>query len=268
MRGAETEVGLDLAQQRRAQQLREVEPDAVDAEHLGPVTQRGVDEPLEHRRLGADIIAAAAPVGESALRVDAVVIRGVDRAEAVGRAEMVEHDVHDDGEAGLMARAHEVAELLHRDDARGGGVGVRDAESAHGHVAPMIFVGRIMLELGARQQFDCVDAEHAQVVALRSHIASEVAITARRRRAVGEAEQVPQMAFEDHEILDRRRDEAVIEGPEGVGADHESGGLPGTDDGAGPRVDDVRAPETLAGCVVLGRGDLQPVMGAAEILRP
>ena len=267
MRGAETKIGLDLAQQRRAQQFGEVEPDAVDAEHFGPMTQRGVHESLEHRRLGADIVTAAAPVGESALRVDAVVIGRIDRTEAVGRAEMVQHDVHDDGEAGLMTRADEIAELLHRDDARSAGVGVRDAEGADGHVAPMIFVGRIMLELGARQQFDCVDAERAQVVALRSHIAGEVAITAGRRCAVGETEQVAQMAFEDHEILDRRRDEAVIERQQCFGTDHEARGLPRADHRAGPRVDDVRASETFAG-VVLRRGDLQPVMGAAEILRP
>ena len=166
MRGAETEVGLDLAQQRRAQQFGEVEPDAVDAEHLGPVTKRGVHEPLEHRRLGADIVTAAAPVGEFALRIDAIVIRRVDRAETVGRTEMVQDDVHDDGEAGLMTRADEIAELLHRDDARSARVGVRDAEGAHGHVAPVIFVSRGMLELRARQQLEGVDAESAQVVAL------------------------------------------------------------------------------------------------------
>ena len=58
------------------------------------------------------------------------------------------------------------------------------------------------------------------------------------------------MAFKDHEILDRRRNKTVIEGQQCFGTDHEAGGLPRADHRAGPRVDDVRAPETFAGVVL------------------
>ena len=266
VRRAHAEVGLDLAQQRRAEQFGEVEPHPVHAEGLGPVTQRGVHEALEHRGLGAHVVAAAAPIGEFALRIDAIIIRRVDRAEPVGRTEMIQHHVHDDGEAGLMAGADEVAELLDRDDARGRRILVRDAEGADGHVAPMIFLLVLVLELRARQQLERVHAERAQVVPLRPHVAGELTVTARGGRAFGQAEQVAQMAFEDHEVLGRRRHEAVVERSQCFRADDEAGGLTRADDGAGPGIDQLRLAETLPGPVVAGR-DREPIVGAGEVFR-
>ena len=188
LRGAYAEVGFNLAQQRSSQQLRKVQAHAVDAERLSPMPQRRMHEPLEHRRFGAHIITAAAPVRQFSLRVDAVIIRGVDGAESVGGTEMIEHHVHDDGEASLMAGAHEVAELLHRDDARRGSVLIGDSERADGHVAPMIFFLVRMLELRARQELECIHPQRTQVVALRADITGEVAIAAGGRCALGEAE--------------------------------------------------------------------------------
>ena len=166
LRRAHAEVGFDLAQQRRAEQFREVETHAVDTERLSPMPQRRVHEALEHRRFGAHIVTAAAPIRQFALRVDAVIIRGVDSGESVGGTEMIEHHVHDDGEAGLMAGAHEVAELLHCDHARRGSVLIGHAERADGHVAPMIFFLVRMLELRTRQELECVHPQRPQVIAL------------------------------------------------------------------------------------------------------
>ena len=64
---------------------------------------------------------------------------------------MIEHHVHDHGQAGLMARADEVAKFLNGDDARRRSILISDAESADGHVAPMILFLVRMLELRAGQ---------------------------------------------------------------------------------------------------------------------
>ena len=124
---------------------------------------------------------------------------------------MIEHHVHDDGEAGLMAGAHEVAELLHRDHARRGSVLIGHAERADGHVAPMIFFLVRMLELRARQELECVHPQRPQVIALRADITGEVAVAAGGRCALGEAEQIAQMPFENNKVFDGRRHEAVGE---------------------------------------------------------
>ena len=68
--------------------------------------QRSEDEPAEHRSLGPDVIAATAPVREFILRIDAVIIARVNGLQRVRCTEMIQHEIHDDREASLMAGPH------------------------------------------------------------------------------------------------------------------------------------------------------------------
>src|ERR1017187_3557049 len=55
---------LDLPEHVDPQDLREVEPEPVDPVGLDQVDAAVDDEPFRHRRARADVVAAAAPVGQ------------------------------------------------------------------------------------------------------------------------------------------------------------------------------------------------------------
>ena len=258
------EVRLDLAQQGRAEQFGEVEADAVDAEHLGPMRQRLEHQPLEQRGLGAHVVAAAAPVGQAALWVGAEIVVAVDRHQPVGRAEMVEDHVEDDRQAGLMAGPHQVAEFRQRDGARRGGVAVGHAEGRDRHVAPVVFLGGLVLILRAGQELERVDAQAPQVMALPADPGGQFAVTAAHRIRGGQPQQVAQVALDDHQVLDRRRPEAIGRRRQVRGAEHDARGREVLRLRARPRIHDRSLGEpALAG--VVGAADRQGVIGPGQV---
>jgi hypothetical protein len=151
-RGAGANLGLDLAEDGGTEELSEVETDTVGAEHGQPM-QHGVGyQSAAERRLGAEVIAAAAEVAELARGIAPEPVVGVERVEQVGRAEVIEDEVNDDGHSGAMTRSNEVAEGLRRTVTREG-VGGRWGEGRNGHVTPVVFcrIGS-SLEFRAREE--------------------------------------------------------------------------------------------------------------------
>jgi hypothetical protein len=75
---------LDLAQHVHAQQLREVEAEAVHAVRLDQMPAAVDDEALRHGRPGPHVVAAAAPIGELSGGSDLEVIKLVDEHQGGG----------------------------------------------------------------------------------------------------------------------------------------------------------------------------------------
>lgn len=115
VRRARAEVGLDFAQQRRAQQFGEVQADAIDPEHFGPVRQRFPDETLEQGSLRPDIVPTPAPVREPSLRVGPEIVFPIQRHQAVGGTEMIQHHIKNHRETRLMAGTHDILKFRQGD---------------------------------------------------------------------------------------------------------------------------------------------------------
>ena len=103
---------LDLAQDFHREQLRQVKSKAVDVVGFHEVNQAVDNEPLRHRRLRPQRVAAAAPVGERAAVLDLKETALVDEQQKRRFAHMVVDHIQNHCEAAAMAFVHQFGKLL------------------------------------------------------------------------------------------------------------------------------------------------------------
>ena len=203
-----------------------VEAQAVEVELVEP--HQGVVVEVGTHLLAAVVGARLSPRGCGALvvvEVDptlALLAPAVELPEReVARAEVVEHDVDDDGDAVLVGLADDGLEQV------GPAVGALDGEGARRVVAPRVVPG----ELGDGHQLDRGDAEVPEVAELAGE-PREVAGSV----TGGEG---PDVGLVDDELVVRGAGEAVVLPVEGVAVvDDRVAGR--ARDGPGPRVDPVQ----------------------------
>ena len=165
-----------------------------------------------------------------------------------------------------MAGPHQVAELGQRDGARRGGVAVGHAEGGDRHVAPVVFLGGAVLILRARQELERVDPQAPQVMAVPADPGGQLAVTAAHGIRAGQPQQVAQVAFHDHQVLDHRRRETIGQRTQVLRAEHDARGRGVLRLRTRPRIDDRALGEpALAG--VVGAADRQGVIGPGQDCR-
>lgn len=170
------------------------------------------NQAARHRGGGAQVVAAAAPIGEVAFVIAGKIIIFVNAEQVVGFADMVVNNVEDDGQAGRVKGGDQLAKLGDGRAARRiGRVGAGGREIIHRHVAPVVIFRPLVVEFLHGLQLDGIDAEPAQIAVGRTQPLGETleAAALDRRQFEGRVrEQVAHMRLDHDEIVPGRRNEA------------------------------------------------------------
>ena len=110
-----------------------------------------------------EVVAAAAPVGQVSRRILLEVVEAVYEHEVGRFVHMGVDDVEDDGDAPAVERPDQLLELRTPEASPARAVAARRGEVRVRHVAPMVFVGRLDVELLHGLELDAVDAQAVEV---------------------------------------------------------------------------------------------------------
>ncbi|OQB94016.1 MAG: hypothetical protein BWX86_01570 [Verrucomicrobia bacterium ADurb.Bin122] len=208
------QLGLDLSQNLNPYQLRQVETESIDAEHLDQVSATIDDEALGHRGPRTIVVSAAAPVGKPSGVIDFKIVELVNQGETRGHSDVVVNDIHHDRHPPPMERRDELLKFPHTRGSRGiTRIKTRRAEPIGRHVPPVILLWRLRIVLLDRLQLDTIHPEAVQIETRAFHPSQQPCKTTALaiRRDDGRArDEIPHMRFCDDEVMPYRRSEMPI----------------------------------------------------------